>query len=134
MVESIDNLFETIGDNLVESTAAQAKVNDLVGTGIIILAIVFADEIVQIHQEFRSGTGSAEHAANHEDHIDESATERLQICRCRGVATDGCSTTQQPRIHSDTGTIVGKRRLVILINKMMCQQVNISVSKLLAVH
>ncbi len=134
LVERVDNLLEAVGDDLVEGAAFEAEVNHLVGAGVVVRTVVLANEVVEIHQELGRGAGSAEHTADHKDHIDKAAAERLQVGGCRRVAADGGRSAEQPGIHRDAGTVVGQRRLVVLVDKMVRQQLDIPVGQLLAVH
>ena len=100
----------------------------------IVGAILFADEIVHIHQELRCGTGAAEHGAYHEDHVDKTTGEGLQVRRRSRVTANGGSTTYQPRIHRNRGAIVGQRRLIVLIYKMVSQLINIFIGQFFTIH
>ena len=100
----------------------------------VVKTVLLTDEVVHIHQELRCGTGTAEHRADHEYHVDKAACKRLQVGRSRRVAADGYGTADEPGIHCDGGAIVGKARLVILIYKVVSQHVDVLVGQLLAVH
>ena len=100
----------------------------------IVLAVFLTDEVVEIHQEFRCGTSSGKHARHHEHHVDEAATERLEVGWCRGIATDRRSAADEPWIHGDGSTIVGERCLVVLIYKVVVKLVNVFICQLLAIH
>ena len=134
LVERVDNLFEAVGDDLVHRLLAQAEVDHTVGLLVVVLAVVLLDEVVEVHQELGRGAGAAEHRAHHEDHIDKAAAVGLEVGGCRAVAADADGAAQQPGIHGNGSAVVGQRGLVVLIDKMMCQQVEIAVGELLAIH
>ena len=62
LVDGVDNLLEAVGDHLVYGTLLEGKVNYLVGFLPVVLAVLQTDEVVEVHQKLRSGTGTAEHA------------------------------------------------------------------------
>ena len=134
LVERVDDLLEAVGDDLVDRALLQAEIHDIVGMGIVVLAIFLLDEVVHIHQELRCGAGSGEHAADHEHHVDETTAEALEVCRSRRVAADAGRTTDEPGVHRDGGTVIGEVGLVVLIYKVVCQLVDIFVSELFAIH
>ena len=47
----------------------------IVGTLVIVLAVLLADEVVHVHKELRCCTCTREHRTNHKHHVDESAGE-----------------------------------------------------------
>ena len=61
LVERIHNLLEVVRDDLVDGTLLQTHVSLLVGTLVVVLAILLADEIVHVHQELRRSAGTGEH-------------------------------------------------------------------------
>ena len=134
LVDRVDDLLEAVGDDLVYCAAFLRQVDYLVGTSVIVLAVLLLDKIVHVHQELGRGARAAQHARNDEDHIDETAAERLEVCRARRVAADRERAVQQPRIHRDRGAVVGHRGLVVLVYEMVVEQVEIFVRQLLAVH
>ena len=134
LVQGVDNLLEVIGDNLVDATFLQGKVSLLVGMLPVVLAVLITDEVVHIHEELGGCAGTGEHGADHEHHVDETTGKRLQVGRSRRVATNGRRTTDQPWVHGDRSTVVGQRGLVILIYKVVSQQVDILVGQLLVIH
>ena len=100
----------------------------------VVLAILLADKVVHVHQELRCGAGTAQHGADHEHHVDETAGKRLQVGRCRRVTANGHGAADEPRIHGDGSTVVGQRSLVVRIYKVVGQLVNVFIGQLLAVH
>ena len=134
LIQRVDDLLEIVSDNLIDGTLLQREVGLLIGTLIVIQSILLTDEVVHIHQELGGGTGTCQHRAHHEHHIDETASKRLQVGRSGRVTTNTSCTTNQPRIHGNRRTIVGQRGLVVLIYKVVCQQVDILISQFLVVH
>ena len=134
LVEGVNNLLEAVGNDLVESAFLQAQINHLGGILPIVFAVVEANEIVEIHQELWSGTSAAKHGADHEHHVDEAAAETFEVGGCRRVATNAGGAGEQPGVHRYAGAIICERSLVVLINKMVSQQVNISVGCLFAIE
>ena len=134
LVDRVDDLLETVGDDLVDRAAAFRKVGGVVGSQVVVLAVLLFDEIVEVHQKFGRGAGAREHRRDDEDHVDEAAAERLEVGRGRRVAADGLRAAQQPRIHRDRGAVVGQRRLVVLVDEVVVEQLQIAVRELLAVH
>ena len=59
-VHGVHDLLEIIVDDLDESTLLEIVLHHLVETGQVVVAIVLPDEVVEIHQELRSGHGSHE--------------------------------------------------------------------------
>ena len=83
LVDRVDNLLEAVGDNLVNGALLERKVHALVGTLVEVGTVLLAEEVRQVHQEFRRGAGSREHTRNDKHHVDKAAAERLQIGRRR---------------------------------------------------
>ena len=134
MVDGIDDLLKAVGDHLVDGAMLGGEVHHLV-RGLPIVGSVFqADEIVEVHEELRCGTSPAEHAGDHEDHVDKSSTEGFEIGRCGGIASNGHGAPDEPGIHGDGCAVVGKGCLVVLIYEMMCEFVEILVGKLFPIH
>ena len=77
LVDGVDDLFKTIGDDLVEGALTFGEIHHIVCMEIIVFAIFFFQEMAHVHQEFHCGTSTAEHRTHDEDHIDESAAERF---------------------------------------------------------
>ena len=138
LVERVDDLLKAVGDDLVERALLQAEIHDIVGMGIVVLAVFLLNEIIHIHQELRCGAGAGEHAADHKHHVDESATAPTNLKSfCGGfinMAANARRAADEPGVHRDRGAVVGEVGLVVLIYKVVCQFVDIFVSELLAVH
>ncbi len=75
LVDGIDYLLEAVGNHLVERAAAFRQVHNFPGVPIIVVAILFSDKIIQVHQKLGCGAGTAEHTRYDEYHIDESSAE-----------------------------------------------------------
>ena len=123
LVDGIDHLLKAVGDHFVDSALAQGEIHHLVTVLIVVVTVFLTDEIVHVHEEFRGGAGAAEHAGDHEDHVDEAAAVRLEVRGGGGVAADAASAVQQPRIHGDGGAVVGDAGLIVLIDEMVVEQV-----------
>ena len=134
LIDGIDNLFEAIGNDFIDRTLLQRKVHHLFRLLVILTAVLQPDEIVEIHQKLGRGTSSAQHARNHEHHVDEAPAERLQVGGCRRIAAYRLRTARQPGVHRDGSTIIGQTRLVVLIYKVVSQQVKVLVRQFLAIH
>ena len=134
LVQGVDNLLEVVGDNLVDATFLQGEVGLLVGMLPVVLAVLITNEVVHIHQELRRSASTSEHRADHEHHVDETAGKRLQVGRRGRVAANGGGATDEPGVHGDGCTVVGQRGLVVLIYKVVSQQVDILVGQLLVIH
>ena len=101
LIDGVNNLFEAVGDDLVEGAFACREVDHFVSASVVVFAVFHLYEIVEIHQEFRCGAGAAQHRRHHKHHVDEAAAERLEVCRACGVASDRLGTFEEPRIHGD---------------------------------
>ena len=134
MVDGVDDLFKTVGDDLVEGALTFGEVHHFIGTEVIVFAIFLLQEVAHIHQEFHCGTSTAEHRAYDEHHVDETAAERLQIGGCRRVAPDGFCAVEQPGIHGDGSTIVCQRSFIVFVDEVIVEQVEITLRSFLAVH
>ena len=75
LVDRIDDLFETIGDDLVDRAPFLREIDHLVRPFEIVGAVLLADKIVHIHQKFGCGAGAAEHTRHDKNHIHEAAAE-----------------------------------------------------------
>ena len=58
LVDAVDNLFETVCDDLVNGALSLGEVHHLVGIFIIVSAIFFLDEMAHIHQKLGCGASS----------------------------------------------------------------------------
>ncbi len=134
LVDGVDDLLEAVGDDLVDGALAQGEVNDLVGVLVVVEAVLLADEVVQVHEELWRGARAGEHGADDEDHVDESAAERLEVCGGRGVAADGRGAADEPWVHGDGGAVGGDGGLVVLVDEVVVEQVDVLVCKVLAEH
>ena len=134
LVQRVDDLLEAVGDDLVHGLLPQREVDDLVGLLPVVLSVVLLDEVVEVHEELGGGAGAAQHGGDHEDHVDEAAAVGLEVGGSRGVAADAGGAAEEPRVHSDGGAVVGQRRLVVLVDEVVRQQVDIAVAHLFAVH
>ena len=90
--------------------------------------------MAHIHQELGSSTSARKHRAHNEDHIDKTTAERLQVSRCGWIATNVLCAIEQPRIHGDWSTIVGKRSFVVLIDVMVLKEVDVTICQFFAIH
>ena len=134
LVDRVDDLFEAVGDYLVYCPAFLREVGHLVGPLVVIFAVLLLDEIVHVHQEFGRGACARKHRRHDENHVDESAAERFEVRRTGRVAAHRKRAAQEPRIHGDRGAVVGHRRLVVLVDEVLLEQVQVFVRQLLAVH
>ena len=134
LVQRVDDLLEAVGDHLVHRLLLEAEVDDAVGLFVVVFAVVFLDEVVEVHEELRGGAGAAEHRAHHEDHVDEAAAEGLEVGGRGRVAADAHGAAEQPGIHRDGGAVVGQRGLVVLVDEVVGEEVDIAVGQLFAVH
>ena len=134
LVDRVDDLLEAVGDDLVDRAAFGREVDDAVGVQVVVLAVLLFDEVVHVHEELGRGARAREHRRDDEDHVDEAAAERLEVGRARRVAADRERAAEQPRVHRDRGAVVGHRRLVVLVDEVVAQQVEVLVGQLLAVH
>ena len=134
LVDRVDDLLEAIGDDLVERTALERQVDDAIRIAVIVRAVLLPDEVVQVHQELGRRASAAEHAADDEDHVDESSAERFQVRRLGRVAADRDRPADEPRVHRDAGAVVGHARLVVLVDEMPVEQLDVTVGHLAAVH
>ena len=134
LVQRIDNLLEVVGDDLVDATFLQGEVGLLVGVLPVVLAVLITNEVVHVHEKLGRSASTGEHGADHEHHVDETAGKRLQVGRRGRVAANGGGATDEPGVHGDGCTVVGQRGLVVLIYKMVGEQVDVLVGQLLVVH
>ena len=109
-------------------------VDDFVGTLVVVLAVVEADEVVHIHQELRRGAGTRQLRGDHEHHINKATAERAQLGRGGAVAADRSRAFVEPGIHGDGGAVVGQTGLVVFVDEVVVEQVEVTVSKFLAVY
>ena len=134
LVQCVDNLLKIVSDDLVDRALLQTEVSLIVWALPIVQAILLADEVVHVHQELGCCAGATKHRADHEHHVDESASKRLQVGGGCRVTTDAGRTTDKPGVHRDRCTIVRQRCLIIFINEVVSQLVNIFVGQFFAVH
>ena len=134
LVDGVDHLLEAVRDYLVYGPLSRGKVHYLFGMQIVVLAIFFTNKVVHVHQKFRCGTSATQHARYNKHHIDKTTAERFQISGCRRVTSHRHGTSYQPGIHGDTGAIVGKTGFIVFIDKVVIQQLQITVGYLLAIH
>ena len=133
LVDGIDHLLETVGDHLVNGALPQGEIHHLVALFIVVVAVFLADEVVHVHQELRGGASTAEHAGDHEDHVDEAAAVGLEVRGCGGVATDAFRAVQQPRVHGDGSAVVCDACFIVLIDKVVVEEVQVFVGQFFAV-
>ena len=134
LVNGVYHLLEAVRDYLVYGPLSRGKVHHLFGMQVVVLAIFLTNKIVHVHQEFRCGTSAAQHARHDKYHIDETTAERFQISGCRRITSHRHGTSYQPGIHGNTGAIVGKTGFIVLIDKVVVQQLQITIGHLLAIH
>ena len=134
LVDGVDHLLEAVRDYLVYCPLSGGKVHHLFGMQVVVLAIFLTNKVVHVHQEFRCGTSATQHGRYNKHHIDKTTAERFQISGCRRVTSHRHGTSYQPGIHGDTGAIVGKTGFIVFIDKVVIQQLQITVGYLLAIH
>ena len=134
LVDGVDNLLEAVADNLVDGALLCRDVNLTVGVQIVVVTVLTADEVVEVHEKLGCGARTAQHARHHEYHVDEPSAEGLQVRRSRRVSTDGTEPFEEPGVHCDGGAVVCEARLVVLVDEVLVKQAQVLVGQLLAVH
>ena len=134
LIDGVDDLFETVGDNFIEGALAEASVHHFIGTKMIVVAILFGEEITHIHQKFHRGNRAAQHGTHDENHVDKSSAERFEVGGGGGVATDALGAVEQPRVHRDGGTVVGEGSFVVLVDVVLLEQIEVAVGRFAAIH
>ena len=126
LVDGIDDLFEAIGDHLVDGALFERSIHDFIGAEVVVRAVFLLEEVAHVHQELNCGDGAAEHGADDEHHVDESATKRFEVGGCRRVTADGLRAVEQPRIHRDGSAVIGERSFVVLVDIVVIEEIEIS--------
>ena len=134
LVDGVNDLLEAVGDDFVQRTFLEAEVHHFVSAFVVILTVFLLDEVVEIHQELRRSACSGKHRANHEDHVHETAAERLEVVWSGCITTNGTGAFEQPRIHRDRRAVVSEAGLVVLVDKVLLEQGDVLVSQLFAEH
>ena len=90
---------------------------------IIVVAVLFADEIIHIAEPFRRGYRAAELGRQREHQIDERSGEGREVLWCVTGAADGGVAVQQKRIQRDRGAIglPDNRRFIVAVNLVLLQ-------------
>ena len=135
-VHGVHDLLEIIVDDLDESTLLEIVLHHLVETGQVVVAIVLPDEVVEIHQELRSGHGSHELGRHRVNKVDELAAEGLEVGRGYGHAAELPEAALEERIHGDGHAVrvAGSSALVVLVENVALKILDVLVGKLPAVH
>ena len=135
-VHRVHNLLEVVVDDLHEGALLGIHFHDVVQVLEVIVTVVLADEIVQVHQELRSGHRSHELGGDGINEVDELAAERLEVGRCNGHAAQFLEAADEERVHRDGYTVREARRtaLVVFIQDVRVQILEVLVGEGAAVQ
>ena len=126
-VHRMHDLLETIVDDLAERAFLDIVLHDLVQAVQVVVAVILADEIVQVHQELRRRDGTHELRGDRIHQVDELAAEGLEVGRGDGHAAQLAQAAHEERIHRD-GDAVGIARgtaLIVLVQDVGLQVVDV---------
>ena len=130
-VHGMDHLLEAVVDHLGKRALLDIVLNDLVEALQIVVAIVLADEVVQIDEELRSSHGAHELGGYGVHQIDELAAETLEVGGSDGNTAEFAETAHQERIHGDGHAvrIAGGAAFVVLVEHVGLQVLDILLGK-----
>ena len=94
-----EKLLERIGDHFVNAASAVGEIDGLVCVQIIVVAILFSDEVIHVAEPFRRGHCAAELRSQCEHQIDERAGEGCEVLRRVAGAANGGIAVQQKRVQ-----------------------------------
>ena len=100
----------------------------------VVLSVCLFCKVVEVHQELYSCSRSCKTTCNLIQEVDQGTTERVQVLRSVGGATNTLTTFKQEGVKSDGATIRFKRGLIMDINQMVVDVLQILVSNFLTEH
>ena len=115
------DLLEIVVDNLGKRTLLYVVLDYGIELVEVVVAVVLADEVIEIHQELRSCYGTHELGRYRVDQIDELAAERLQVGRRNGYAAQLAETGHEEWVHRDGDAVWVTRStaLVMFVEGML---------------
>ena len=121
LIERIHHLLERVGDHLVNAAFAVGEVDGLIRVQIIVVAVLFADEVIHVAEPFRRGHCAAELGSQREHQIDECAGEGREILRRVAGAADGGVAAQQKGVqrHGRAVGFADNRRFIVAVNLVL---------------
>ena len=127
----MNHLLEIVVDNLDEGPLLDVHLDDILEMLDVIVTVVLADEVVEVHQELRCGHRTHELGGDGIHEIDELATERLEISRGYGDTTEIAQTVGQEGIHRDGHAVrvAGSAALVMLVKDMALKILDVLVGE-----
>ena len=125
------HLLEIVVDNLDEGPLLDVHLDNILEMLDVVVTIVLADEIVEIHQELGSSHSAHELGGDGIHEVDELAAERLEVSRGNGDATEVAQTVGKERIHRDGHTVrvTGSAALVVLVKDMALKILDVLVGE-----
>ncbi len=127
-VHRMHDLLEIVVYHLDERALLGVELHDLIKTGEVVIPVVLADEIIEVHQELRRGHGPHELGGDRIDEVDELAAERLEVRRSDGDSPEFAQTAHEERIHRN-GNAVREARSTALV--MFVKYVRIEILEVL---
>ena len=85
-IHRVDNLLEVIVDDLDQSALLDIVLHNVIEVFEVVVAVVLADKVIQIHKELRSRYRAHELGRNRIDKVDELSAEGLEVGRGDGHA------------------------------------------------
>ncbi len=135
-VHRVDHLLEIVVDDLEQGALLDVVLHHVIKMLEVVVTVILADEIVQVHQELRSGHRAHELGRDAVDEVDELAAEGLEVGRGDGNAAEFLQAALQEGIHRD-GDAVREARgagLVVLVEDMRLKVLDVLVGERAAVQ
>ena len=135
-VHGVHHLLEVVVDHLHQRTLFDVVLHHRVQFVQVVVPVVLADEIVQVHQELGRCHGTHELGRYGINQVDELATVGFQVGRCDGNAAQILQAAHQEGIHGNGHTIRITRRaaLVMLVQDMVLQVLDVLARQLASVQ
>ena len=135
-VHGVDDLLEAVVDDLAQGALLGVVLNDVVEVLEIIVTVVLADEIVEVHQELGGGYRAHELGRYGIDEVDELAAEALEVGGGDGYAAKLLEAADQERIHGDGHAVgeTGSAAFVVLVEDVGIEVLEVLVCKMAAVE
>ena len=135
-VHGVDNLLEVVVDDLHQGALLDVVLHDVVQVVQVVVTVVLADEVVQVHQKLRRGHGTHELGGHGVHQVDELAAEALEVGGGYGHAAQFLQAAHEEGIHRD-GDAVREARgagLVVLVEDVRLQVLDVLVREGAAVQ
>ena len=134
-VHRMHHLLEAVVDDLGEGAGFAVDFHHLVQALQVILSVVLADEIVQVHQEFRGGHGAHKLGRHGIDQVDEFPAEGFEVRGSDGYSAQLPQSALQEGIHGNgyAVRVAGGAALIVLVQDVGLQVLDILLGQTLAI-